>query len=308
MEEMETKNEQEIVGQNEENLGKTPMNSEKKPHNETKSNIIIGIVAATLILSVAATFIGASINEKQNTNEPPTPTFQWDTDRSGFYDKNGQFLGAAKSHRFTDRLDDANRKYVQVTSIEPLEDAYAYVFPSYLNNMTEEKVETVPIYAVGNEKPKDTEPIKKSVFGDSLKNKGITEIYFQSLYKEICDYSFYNCVDLEKVEFRSFASGKQMIGESAFAKCHKLKDVVLSENLNLIAPRAFEDDDSLETITLPKSLTNIGDYVFKGTSLKEINYSGTKSGWEKIAKTNDWSEGLSGCKINFLEEGTTEEI
>lgn len=308
MEEVEFKNEQEIAEKTEENPGKNGLNLEKKAPNETKSNIIIGIVAAVLILSTAATFIGAAINEKLNTNEPPTPTFQWDTDRSGFFDKDGQFISAAKSHKFTDRLDDADRKYIQVTSIEPPENAYAYVFPSYLNNMVGDKTETLPIYAVGREAVPDGEPNKTSVFGNASKNQGITEIYFQSLYKEICSYAFYNCVDLEKVEFRSFASGKQMIGEGAFAECGKLKDVTLSNNLYLIAPRAFENDIGLETIALPKSLTNIGDEAFKGTSLKDINYSGTKSDWERVAKTNNWSEGIEGCAIHFLEEGTTETI
>lgn len=308
MEEFDLEKEQQIAGNSEEIASKSPVNSQRKAPNEKRSTIIIGAIATLLVLSVTGTFIGASIYEKNNSQELPTPSFTWDVDRSGFFDKDGNFLDAGKSYKFVDKTDDADRKYIQITSVEAPKDAYAYVFPSYLNNMTGDVVETLPIYSVGKPAIADAGPDKTSVFGDTSKNKGIAEVYFQSLYKEIRDYAFNNCVDLERVEFRTFATGKQTIGSYAFANCAKLKNVVLSNNLNQIGSRAFENDACLETIAIPNSLTRLDDFAFNGTALKDIYYSGTKANWEKITKTDNWSGGLSDCKIHFLEEGLEETI
>lgn len=314
MEEFELEKHQEIVEENEKIPSKSPINSQRKAPNEKRSTIIIGVVAGLLVLSVAGTFIGASIYEKNNSLHTPTPSFNWDVDRSGFFDKDGNFLDAGKSYHFIDQHDDADRKYIQITSVEAPENAYSYVFPSYLNNMTGKETETLPIYAVGRELKYDDnfetnfDSIKKNVFGFPETNKGITNIYFQSLYKEICDYSFYECVDLEKVEFRSFATGNQKIGNRAFAECKKLKEVVLSSNLSSIGDKAFENDESLETVSLPKGIKSIGAMAFKGTSITNINYVGSKADWDRIAKSDDWSDGLSNCKIHYLEEGTEESI
>ncbi len=309
MEETELKKEPEFIEENPKNISKTPTNLQRKAPNEKIGTIIIGAIAGLLILSFVGTFIGASIYENQEKNQTTVPTFTWSTDRFGFYDKDGKFLGDGGSYKFADKQDSADRKYLQITSIEAYKDSYTYVFPSFFNNKMEDgKVETSPIYAVGREivYSEDFETnfasIKKNVFGFPETNKQIGQIYFQSLYKEIGNYAFYECEGLERVEFRSFAAGKQIIGEKAFAECGKLKDIVFSENLTTIGEKAFENDLSLTTINLPNSLLTIGPSAFKGTSITTINFKGTESEWNKINKALDWSEGLSNCSLRFLNE------
>lgn len=62
------------------------------------------------------------------------------------------------------------------------------------------------------------------------------------------------------------------IGNSAFADCEKLEEIVLSASLEKIGNSAFEGCGRLEKITLPEGVTNIGVKVFKDChSLKEVN-------------------------------------
>jgi len=307
MEETELKKEPEFIEEKPEILSKTPTDSQRKAPNEKKWTMVIGVVAGVLALSLAATFIGASVYENQQNSKTTNPSFSWDTENSGFYDKDGKFLGGGDSYRFADKTDSADRKYIQITSIEALKDAYTFVFPSYLNFKTSDgSTETNPIYSVGKELVYNEEfetnfdNIKKNVFGFPETNKQIGQLYFKSLYKEIGNYAFYDSEGLERVEFRSFATGKQTIGERAFAECDKLKDVVLSENLTTIGEKAFENDIALTSIKLPNSLTNIGPAAFKGTSIKSIYFKGTESEWNKVNKAVDWSDGLSDCYI-YLE-------
>lgn len=52
------------------------------------------------------------------------------------------------------------------------------------------------------------------------------------------------------------------IGESMFAKCTALTDVVISEGVTTIGEFAFKECKALKTLTIPKSVTSIGDCAF----------------------------------------------
>ena len=44
------------------------------------------------------------------------------------------------------------------------------------------------------------------------------------------------------------------------------------------------------SITIPSSVTNIGDYAFYGcTGLKDITFIGTQDQWNAISKGSDWN-------------------
>lgn len=83
---------------------------------------------------------------------------------------------------------------------------------------------------------------------------------------------------LQKVEI---AGSVYQIDDYAFAYCESLHDVTLGNGVEKIYHAAFLNDTALEQITLPDSLTNIGQYAFCGTgltcvtipnSLEEISY------------------------------------
>ena len=75
--------------------------------------------------------------------------------------------------------------------------------------------------------------------------------------KTIPDNAFLDCVSLETVLMRSDAAGT--VGASAFAGCVKLKNVTLSDGITQIKQKAFLNCAALEQITLPQSLTKLGN-------------------------------------------------
>ena len=62
-----------------------------------------------------------------------------------------------------------------------------------------------------------------------------------------------------------------------------LKTVVITGGTS-IASSAFNNCNSIESITLPKSVTSIGNSAFKGcTKLNTVNYVGTEAEWQAIS-------------------------
>lgn len=81
--------------------------------------------------------------------------------------------------------------------------------------------------------------------------------------------AFYGCSKLTSVKLPSTVI---TIGESAFANCIGLKDVVLPDSVSEIGASAFNGCASLTDITIPKNMKKISDYVFANCSgLTEIN-------------------------------------
>ena len=111
----------------------------------------------------------------------------------------------------------------------------------------------------------------------------------------ICDYAFHSAPYAEKIVFNSklkiigteafgyshiqtydFSKCKNLvtINESAFVANSKMHEIDLSYASSLIKinPKVFQNSLSLETITLPKNLEEIGEYAFAHcTCLNKIN-------------------------------------
>ncbi len=71
-----------------------------------------------------------------------------------------------------------------------------------------------------------------------------------------------------KIEKASIAGSVYQIDDYAFAYCENLHEVNLGNGIEKIYHAAFANDRALEQITLPSTLTLIGQYAFCGTSLK----------------------------------------
>lgn len=83
------------------------------------------------------------------------------------------------------------------------------------------------------------------------------------------------------IQKADIAGSVYQIDDYAFAYCENLHDVTLGNGIEKIYHAAFLNDSALEQITLPDSLTTIGQYTFCGTgltcvtipnSLEEISY------------------------------------
>ena len=63
----------------------------------------------------------------------------------------------------------------------------------------------------------------------------------------------------------------RVLGRGAFQLCSALRNVTMNEGLQRIEDRTFQDCESLESITIPCTVTSIGGGAFQGcTSLKDV--------------------------------------
>ena len=78
--------------------------------------------------------------------------------------------------------------------------------------------------------------------------------------KEIGNYAFYKCVNLESVKI---PYGVKKIGDHTFSYCESLTSINIPDSVTGIANMAFEKCSSLKNITIPDSVIGIGNYVFQ---------------------------------------------
>lgn len=117
------------------------------------------------------------------------------------------------------------------------------------------------------------------------KFNALTEIDIPDSVTNIEQYSFYNCQNLEKVNFESSSNLTMInnyafnnciklekfnmpnnvtsVGNYAFSKCTKLNELTLSNKLETIGDHAFYDDTEIANeLKIPDTLTKISDYAF----------------------------------------------
>ena len=91
------------------------------------------------------------------------------------------------------------------------------------------------------------------------------------------------------------------IGEGAFDHCTALIECHLPAHLTVIEPQTFMGCKSLQKITLPATLRQIGTNAFYGTPLNNILFTGTHRDWEKIT-IHPGNNSLRSDLIHFLIE------
>lgn len=89
----------------------------------------------------------------------------------------------------------------------------------------------------------------------------ITKVVIGEGVTRVGDAAFYN---LDKLKEAVIGIGVTEIGPRSFRSCNSLKTVTIPGDglLNYIGNEAFLDDSALASITLPSSLTGIGEKAF----------------------------------------------
>lgn len=123
------------------------------------------------------------------------------------------------------------------------------------------------------------------------KDKIISVVIPEGIEK-LTNYSFTNCINLEKV---SLPSTLTEIGFQAFQGCMSLTDIEFPERLSKIEREAFLNCENLENINLHSGITILGDYAFQNTGIREIDL--TKGDSENLGSKLEIGIGtFSGCK------------
>lgn len=282
----------EIAQENAEIPDKSQVFSERKKPNEKRNTIIIGSIAFALVAALTATIIAGTVGD-DSQNKTPVLSFDWTTNRAGFYDGNGKFMSVGV-YDIKILKDSAGLDYADLRSVKAPAHAKEYVFPInvYQDIGTDKKV--FDFRTAGNDS-------STSVFQDGS-GLEIEAIYTQSLYKEIKPYAFAGLPVLKKISFMNVSQGQMTLGAHLFSGDALLTTVELPRQLKSIGDFAFEGCNALETITLPKNMTSIGEAIFKDTGIREILFEGSEFEWSRIKKHASWDEGIANYEIRFLKK------
>lgn len=116
--------------------------------------------------------------------------------------------------------------------------------------------------------------------------------------KRIGNKSFQLCKELTSFK----ADGLEEIGEDAFTQCEKLSTLALSPKLTTIGASALYGTTALTELTIPASVTSIGEGAFKYSGLKKLTFADGDQILQ-MGKGGSGNESMfSFRKVEYLEE------
>lgn len=164
-------------------------------------------------------------------------------------------------------------------------------------------------------------------------NQNLETVTILGTVEELGSYAFSNC---PKLTAFPFAEGMQIVGTSAFAgsglkeihlpgsvtkiyehafeECQSLETVVLEEGLERICYLAFSGCTGLKELTLPKTLTEIQNDVFKGSGIKELTFQdafknlGTLCEMENLTRVDLSRSEVTSMDDTFQNDSALEEV
>lgn len=72
------------------------------------------------------------------------------------------------------------------------------------------------------------------------------------------------------------------IPDSAFYKCSGLTNITIPDSVSSIGEWAFAGCSALTSITIPAGITRIAEYAFRNCELSTVNYRGSETQWQSI--------------------------
>ena len=124
-----------------------------------------------------------------------------------------------------------------------------------------------------------------------------------------CSYGYYSSTyefpdNLKNV----VVTGGDTIGSYAFAYCRSLENITLPDTITTIGDYAFADC-GLKEITIPKSVLDIGSHAFFGCyDINKTIYTGELSEWVKIKFSDAYSNPILISENLYIENSLVEDV
>ncbi|MBR2375825.1 MAG: leucine-rich repeat protein [Clostridia bacterium] len=111
--------------------------------------------------------------------------------------------------------------------------------------------------------PNSVQSIGDSAFLDNL---ALTKLTIGSGVKDIAVKAFHRCEKLETITFAENSTLKAL-NDYTFAYCNAVKSIALPQGMESIGFGCFYGATALEAVTVPDTITHIGEQAFLGTAL-----------------------------------------
>lgn len=103
-------------------------------------------------------------------------------------------------------------------------------------------------------------------------NMPLESVEIPGSVKDICDYAFQYCVNLNSVKL---SEGLESIGREVFAYCSSLPEIHLPEGLKYMDLAPFLNCPSLTNVSIPSTLKSIPPFAFTGCrNLNTVKFAG----------------------------------
>ena len=122
--------------------------------------------------------------------------------------------------------------------------------------------------------------------------KSLTKVVIPPSVKKIGASAFSGspCGDNNSIKDVTISNGVEIIGEGAFASCHLLESLTIPGSVQNISYGAFSGCLELKTLEIEKGVEKIEEKAFEDCkTLSEITYTGTVEEWNKIEKERKWN-------------------
>lgn len=158
----------------------------------------------------------------------------------------------------------------------------------------------------------DCSSLIEIVIPDSVKTLGVygfsacsklEKITFGANLTSIPDYAFFKCSALKELVFSS-NSHIDSIGREAFSYCDSLVNIVLPDGLTKISDYCFYNSKSLETITIPLSVSEVGSFCFNKTKL----YDDALAKNDDFIYADNWLVGCNPTTHKSIEDINTDTL
>ncbi len=270
-----------------------PLKSDKKAK---KTLIVVSILSFLLIAALVTTItIGAILRNQPSSDDDAS----YVDPNAGFYDLDGNSLTGGS---FV--FEAANDGTLRIADIAIPLNSSVISFPSFAEDENGNLLRIDGFSSRDVWSNPNAENIKSLYFPglyfdipeNFFSDLNISDIHFSNSAREdsfiVQERTFANCLNLVEVDF---PYSLKEIKEEAFLNCASLISLDFRDtSLQILSEASFRGCSNLETLILPSTIVDFGDYLFEGTSLASLSYDGTMNEFEKTTRADEW---LTGSQI-----------